>query len=320
MKLSVSACRGRSGRNRHVFRATLAVVFRLLIALVLLLTATEAVTGDGTIYSQRQFTYPDGLTKALVLSYDDGPAQDRRLVALFNECGLRGTFHINSGRLGLEAEWMTEAIGDPGWYVGAGELAKLYAGHEVASHTVNHPHLYDLGSDEIELEIQRDIETLESLGAARVESFAYPFGDVDDRIVAAVASTAITNARTVESTGGFELPDDFLRWHPSAHQSAALPLIDDFLSLDGEQPALFMIWGHSWEFDGDSSDNNWDVVRSICERLGGRDDTWYVTAGEFVRYIDSVRSLHLVDDEWHNDSAIPVWIRTPDGLRKIAGR
>jgi hypothetical protein len=36
------------------------------------------------------------------MSYDDGRTQDRRLVALFNRFGIRGTFHLNSGFLGDE--------------------------------------------------------------------------------------------------------------------------------------------------------------------------------------------------------------------------
>jgi peptidoglycan/xylan/chitin deacetylase (PgdA/CDA1 family) len=43
--------------------------------------------------------FPGGKQKALTLSYDDGQAQDRRLVALFNKYNLKATFHLNSGRV-----------------------------------------------------------------------------------------------------------------------------------------------------------------------------------------------------------------------------
>ena len=43
--------------------------------------------------------FPGGKRKALVLSYDDGRVEDRRLVEIFNRHGLRGTFHLNSGNL-----------------------------------------------------------------------------------------------------------------------------------------------------------------------------------------------------------------------------
>ena len=40
-----------------------------------------------------RITYPGGRTKALTLSYDDGRDYDRRLVKIFNDHGLKGTYH-----------------------------------------------------------------------------------------------------------------------------------------------------------------------------------------------------------------------------------
>ena len=292
-------------------------MFRVSISIAIGLLATSGNACGSEIYRDRQFSFPDGLTKALILSYDDGPSQDRRFVKLLNECGLKGTFHINSGRLGLKADWMTEAIGDPGWYVGAEELKALYERHEVGSHTVNHPHLYRLDSNEIQNEVRRDIDVLERLSGRTVTSFAYPFGEVDDRILAAVAATGITNARSVDSTKRFTLPDNLLRWNPSAHHTEALGLVDEFLTIDHGAPVVFMIWGHSWEFDSDASDNNWDVAEALCEKLSGRDDIWYVGAGEFASYLNAVDNLQQVGGNWTNTSGIPVWIRDGAGLRRL---
>ena len=44
--------------------------------------------------------FPGGKTRALTFSYDDGVLQDRRLVGILNDHGLRGTFNIGSGVLG----------------------------------------------------------------------------------------------------------------------------------------------------------------------------------------------------------------------------
>ena len=35
--------------------------------------------------------FPEGKTKALTFSYDDGAHQDRRLIEIFNKYGLHGT-------------------------------------------------------------------------------------------------------------------------------------------------------------------------------------------------------------------------------------
>lgn len=41
--------------------------------------------------------FPGGKSKALTLSYDDGVAQDIRLIEIMKKHGLKGTFNINSG-------------------------------------------------------------------------------------------------------------------------------------------------------------------------------------------------------------------------------
>ena len=43
----------------------------------------------------------NGKKKAVTFSFDDGVTQDIRLIELFNKYGLKGTFNINSGLLGL---------------------------------------------------------------------------------------------------------------------------------------------------------------------------------------------------------------------------
>ena len=42
--------------------------------------------------------FPGGKHKVLTMSYDDGRLEDRRLVALFNRYGIRGTFRSEERR------------------------------------------------------------------------------------------------------------------------------------------------------------------------------------------------------------------------------
>ena len=49
--------------------------------------------------------FPNGLGKALTLSYDDGVYEDIRLVEIMQKHGLRGTFNIN-GELFAEKEYI----------------------------------------------------------------------------------------------------------------------------------------------------------------------------------------------------------------------
>ena len=43
------------------------------------------------------YRFPNGLRKALTLSYDDGVEQDVRLMDILDQHGIRCTFNLNSG-------------------------------------------------------------------------------------------------------------------------------------------------------------------------------------------------------------------------------
>ena len=52
-----------------------------------------------------EMLFPEGKNKALILSYDDGAIQDRKLVDLMNKYHLIGTFHLNSNKLGSNKDF-----------------------------------------------------------------------------------------------------------------------------------------------------------------------------------------------------------------------
>ena len=72
--------------------------------------------------------YPNAKKRAVTFSYDDGVIEDRRLVEILNTYGLKGSFHLNSGYIGVGDRKVT-----------AEELKDLYSGHEISCHTVTHP-------------------------------------------------------------------------------------------------------------------------------------------------------------------------------------
>lgn len=88
--------------------------------------------------------YPQGKTKALTLSYDDGVYQDTELVNLMVKYGIKGTFNINTGMFTPDdAEHPTNTRT---WRMSAKMCYYLYSnnGMEVAVHAVSHPHLETL--------------------------------------------------------------------------------------------------------------------------------------------------------------------------------
>jgi peptidoglycan/xylan/chitin deacetylase (PgdA/CDA1 family) len=66
-----------------------------------------------------------------------------------------------------------------------GELIEL--GWQVGSHTCTHPHLTELADERLELELAQSRETCASRLGTTCETIAYPYGDVDQRVIAAAA-------------------------------------------------------------------------------------------------------------------------------------
>ena len=94
-----------------------------------------------------------GKKKAITFSYDDGVTQDERLIGLFNKYGLKCTFNLNSGLLGKPGELLREGVHVSHNKFAPERVAEVYAGHEVATHSVTHPYLTRLSDEDIVREI-----------------------------------------------------------------------------------------------------------------------------------------------------------------------
>ncbi|MTI59691.1 MAG: polysaccharide deacetylase [Firmicutes bacterium] len=241
--------------------------------------------------------YPEGKKKALTMSYDDGQIYDRKLVEIFNRYGIKGTFHLNSGKL------------DSGPYLTSSEISSLFKGHEIAVHSLNHPYLTMIPKEVLVKEIIEDRKRLEDLVSYPVRGMSYPFGDYNQELLKALPAFGIDYSRTVQSSGCFMLPDDFLTWYPSCHHDQNL--MDRFEEFQNSKPwekmPLFYIWGHSFEF---ARNDNWDLIKEFCKLISGLDSVWYATNLEIMDYIKALRNLKFSAEQSlvYNPSAISVWI------------
>lgn len=244
-----------------------------------------------------EFLFPDGKDKAVTFSYDDAQIYDRRLVSIFDQYGMKGTFHLNSGTLG-EREYITKD-----------EVGTLYGNHEVACHAVTHPFFNELSQGMMVRELLEDRHALEGYTNRIVRGFSYPFGEYSDRLMETARQLGIVYARTVEDRMNFNLPGDFMCWHPTCHHNKVTDaMIEDFLNPPMYRNlALFYIWGHSFEFE---RENNWNHIRHICEALQGREDVWYATNIEIYEYVTAIRSLVMSADGRiiYNPTATPVYL------------
>ena len=102
----------------------------------------------------------DKIMKFLTFSFDDGVTQDRRLIEILNKYGLKSTFNINSSLLGLKGFLnQNNRITDHN-KVFPYEIKDLYAGHEVAVHTLTHPNLTLEEKDTIIYQVEEDRKQL----------------------------------------------------------------------------------------------------------------------------------------------------------------
>jgi peptidoglycan/xylan/chitin deacetylase (PgdA/CDA1 family) len=85
-----------------------------------------------------------------------------------------------------------------------GELAE--AGWEVGSHTRSHPRLTELDDGALAAELRESREACEDRLGRPCRSLAYPYGDVDDRVVEAARAAGYESAGT--------LPKRFIRPRP----------------------------------------------------------------------------------------------------------
>lgn len=253
--------------------------------------------------------FPEGKCKALTFSYDDGVEQDLRLQKIFRRYHMKATFNLNSALMKEESSWDIGPITIR--RLGKDIIENEYGDFEVAVHSATHPFLDKMPSDMIGPEILSDRIELESMFHYPVKGMAYPFGTYHDDLIAQLRAMGIVYSRTVESTGDFLLPKDFLKWHPTCHHKdeRLMSLADEFLSIReaGRDWQVFYVWGHSYEFD---VDRNWDVIESFCEKMADKDDIWYATNMEIYQYVWAADQLITSCDGScvYNPTAIDIWI------------
>lgn len=267
------------------------------------LNVNEAWYADDYLWSIHpdhftHFTFPGGLMKVLAMSYDDGVIQDIRLARLFTKYGIKGTFHINSGIMDNPDKVPQE-------------LAEfVYRGHEASMHSSTHPFLYHATDEHILMEIYDDKRRLEKIFNRKMLGMSYPFGSYNINMLKRMQKWGLLYGRVVPETKDFRLPGDLLRWRPSGHHHQARELTEQFLAADHTKLSLFLLWGHSWEFDSDRPDSNWGFMESICNQLSGHSDVWYATMGEIASYLTALAAVRVSDDgkTFDNQSKQTVWV------------
>lgn len=256
-----------------------------------------------------QIRFPGGLSKALTLSYDDGVEQDIRLTQILKKWGIKCTFNLNSGLYASEGTVYPKGQVHRRMTLKAAQATFADADWEVAVHGLKHAWMAELTEPELVWEVIKDRENLEREYGCLVRGMAYPYGQYSDQVVEVLKMCGITYARTTRSTHSFDIPQDFLRLHPTCHHNDGqlMELCDRFLALpEKKNGKLFYLWGHSYEFEGN---DNWHVIENFAEKMGNRSNIWYATNQEVVDYVAAYHSLIVsVDSKTvYNPTCQTVW-------------
>ncbi len=268
--------------------------------------------------------FPEGRTKAVTLSYDDGHTTDKKLTEIINKYGLKCTYNLVGLKVekehGLAHDFIKKEI--------------LDNGHEVANHGYNHRAQNKIRSIEGIREIIDCRLALENIFGIPIRGFAYPDNSVNrftepdtyKRIKSYLNEIGISYARNAGSDNDkFLLPEDFHNWMPTAHHDNPdiIGYIDKFLNLDisklyisNRDPKLFYLWGHTRELE---RNNNWNHFDTICQKLSGKSDIWYATNIEIYDYVNAYNSLIYSADGRivYNPTLYTIWFDVDGKLYSI---
>ncbi len=258
---------------------------------------------------KKYIRFPNFKIKALTLNYDDAERQDKRLISIMQKYGLKGTFNINSGFIGVD-----EYKGVEKGRMSVEEVYNLYSssGMEVAVHGYKHLDLASVDKETAFNDVVKDKKELEKIFGKTINGMAYAYGGCNEEVIKILKQCGISYSRLATSTESFDLPIDWLRFSATCHHNnkKLMELAEKFIKLDKndcKEPKFFCLWGHSYEFD---KDDNWLVIENFAKYVGNREDIWYATTGEIFKYLQACDKLDLSleDKKAYNPTSIDLYI------------
>ena len=256
-----------------------------------------------------KLTYPDGKLKAAIFSFDDLAdyhyLSDKHLLDIFNEHGIKSAFNM-----------ITSLVSEGGL---AEKNIGLFEGHEIASHSVTHPHLDEISTEELLAELNDSKAFINELTGQEAAGLAYPYYYfADTEHLQYVKDAGYRYSRRTDPSGSFDIPESFYNWNPTMHVLWNGGVTDgpyvlpqktkEFTELEPDEEVLFFIWGHSTDFGNfegasnyDPETDNWYLIEDCCESIAASSDTiWNPTVIDYVDYVNSQRLLGIYKGSGNN--------------------
>jgi peptidoglycan/xylan/chitin deacetylase (PgdA/CDA1 family) len=136
--------------------------------------------------------------KVVGITFDDGYANVlENAVPVLEECGFEATNYFVARQLGGSNVWdADEGVPPSPLMDAAGVRAWAAAGHEVGSHTLNHPVLPRISPELAVNEIRDSRDALEQIAGVPVKAFCYPYGKFTPALADIVREAGYDSATT----------------------------------------------------------------------------------------------------------------------------
>lgn len=242
--------------------------------------------------------------KYFTLSFDDGLEQDKRVIRLMKKYGLKGTFNLNAGLLGVRGE--VKGIGTfsfqdcaegvkhtwpfsyvPHNRIPRDELRQVYDGMEIASHGFRHEALGTVSDREMRASVEDDQNELTEIFGTSITGHAYAKGSTSPAAESFLKERGYQYARLVYPSGNFRFPEDPLHFRPTSSviMKNAIKLVEEFKRTEAEEDLLLYLWGHSYEMDYNRGCASWDALERLFASIAGCSGIVYCTNQEAFSHI-----------------------------------
>jgi peptidoglycan/xylan/chitin deacetylase (PgdA/CDA1 family) len=138
--------------------------------------------------------------RVAVITFDDGYVDTLEdALPILQKHGFSATCYVISQRTGHYNEWDAASLNVRKSLMNDEQIRAWHAaGMEVGAHSRTHPRLTSCNDTELQDEIAGSKADLETLLGQPIKQFCYPYGDLDERVVAATRQAGFDAATTVQ--------------------------------------------------------------------------------------------------------------------------
>jgi peptidoglycan/xylan/chitin deacetylase (PgdA/CDA1 family) len=230
---------------------------------------------------------------ALSMTFDDGlPNQYTTLLTLLTQYGYKVTYFVDMGnrrRFNIPWEDIRHA-------------ASL--GHEIASHTVTHPHMGDISASEQEKELRDSKDTLErQIPTQKILTFAYPFcNESNNSLVAKYYLAARKCDKRIEPADPANMMGiSSFSWADDVPATSLNSNVESAISKKGWTTYLI----HGIDGGGGYTPVKSSMLKEHFDFLRTRESQiWIATFADVARYVRERRSLTLKQIRNTKDSLV----------------